>query len=76
LKINILLLEYDYSTFKLFPYKLKDLGYFVVNNNFTVKDLKMYLIEELKEKQNIDLEFEGLLIREHTTNRPSKVFII
>jgi hypothetical protein len=74
LKINLMFCENDFSRFKLFPYILTDLGTVVIKTTQDIKDLKHQLIEEVKNKMGLELDPQYTLLREHTTERPAKIF--
>ena len=52
IKINLFTCEYDYSFFLVFPYKVTDVGIFMVDLNWTVVELKKSLIEEIKKRRD------------------------
>jgi hypothetical protein len=68
-------LDYDYSTFKLFPYKYTEVGQKAIYKNLTVKQIKEDLIRDpiVQEKFGNDITTDQLLLREHTTGRPTSV---
>lgn len=77
IKINLFLCELDLTFFLLYPYKITDLGFLNLNLEkiCTIKDLKEYLINELKTKKNIDFQNKDLIvIREYLNERPTKIF--
>lgn len=81
IRINLFTCEYDFSTFMIYPYKLIDQGLFLVDLNWTIDELKLFLLNQLK-KKNIDifmkcdenLVTEDFLIREYKNERPAKIY--
>lgn len=76
-KVNLFLCELDLTFFLLYPYKVTDLGFYNIDLETvsTVKDLKEYLINELKVKKNIKFNNKELtVIREYLNERPTKIF--
>jgi hypothetical protein len=91
LKLNVFLCELDMSFFLLFPYKITEIGFFDIdisnnNNDLKIKDLKLLLLKEIKNKKGIDFEFynndnnleenDYFIIREYLNERPTKVKLI
>jgi hypothetical protein len=83
IKINLFTCEYDFSFFLVFPYKVVDSGFFIVDINWSIKQLKEFLITELEKKlnsgQNINFKLENicidtLLIRDYKNDRPAKIY--
>lgn len=83
IKINLYTCEYDFSFFLVFPYKVVDAGYFIVDLNWNIKQLKQFLIAELEKKQisgqNINFKLEkinidSILIRDYKNDRPAKIY--
>lgn len=76
-KINLFLCELDLSFFLLYPYKVIDMGFYNVNlEKISIADnLKVFLIDELKLKKNIEFTNKELVfIREYLNERPTKIF--
>jgi len=73
LKLNPHYCEYDYSIFLIFPYKISDIGVFTIDSTKTVKEIKEFFADEIKNKFNVTLDKEFLLMREYMVDKPTKV---
>lgn len=74
--INLNFLEYDYSEFKVFPYKFVSLEKFVIHKNKKVKEIKKDIIKLIEKKTGIIIEKEEyIIIRECIQDKPAKVMI-
>ena len=58
----------------IFPYKLHEIGIYYVSVNKKISELRDLLVEEIKEKKNIALDKDFVLVREHFLEKPTKVF--
>lgn len=84
IKINLYKTDYDFSFFLVFPYKTTDEGVFLVDLNWTIGDLKKFLVGELGKKVNSsggklfkddeEVKFEEIFIRDYKNDRPSKIY--
>jgi hypothetical protein len=73
IKINLYTCEYDYAFFLVFPYKLVDMGFFIIDTTWTIAQLKTHLVKEL-EKKGITKDVNKAIVREYVTERPGKVY--
>jgi hypothetical protein len=73
IKINLFSCEYDLTFFLVFPYKLTDLGFFVIDLGWTFKELKEKIIIEL-EKKGVKYDKDITILREYLTERPAKIY--
>lgn len=72
--LNLSFLQYDYSEFKIFPYKFIFLDKFIVKKAKKIKEIKKEIISLIEKKigKTIDKE-ENLIIRECIQDKPAKV---
>jgi hypothetical protein len=74
--LNMSYCEFDFSEFKVFPYKFTHLDNFIIKQNATVKDVKNDLRKLIEKKTGKVIENEDyLIIRECKQEKPSKVII-
>ena len=72
--LNLTFLEYDFSEFKVYPYKFTTLDKLIVHKNKCVKDIKQDLIKLIENKTGKIIENEDYLImRECIQEKPAKV---
>jgi hypothetical protein len=76
LKINVYRTQYDFTFFLVFPYKTIDEGILKVDLNWTIKELKLFIIAELERKsiQMNHTDIENIYIREYKNDRPTRFY--
>lgn len=74
INIRLILAQEDYSVFKLFPYKMTEIGVKKIKTCWNIKELKQVLIKEIKEKSSFSLDDEYVIIRESVTEKPSRIY--
>jgi ubiquitin C-terminal hydrolase len=75
-KITLVYCEFDYSLFKIFPYKFTELKQMIVDLGIKVKDLKKVFIEELAKRVLLapNATEKDFIIREQITEKPGKIY--
>jgi hypothetical protein len=75
-KVTLAYCEYDFSVFRIYPYKFTELKQLVIDLNMTIRDLKKVFLEELGSKDLMPRKCteDDFIIREQITERPGKIF--
>ena len=55
---------------------MTEIGGFIVDTKMTIKALKEFLCDKIKNTMNIELEGDYVIIREHLLDRPTRVYHI
>jgi len=72
-KLTCLYCQTDYSKFMIFPYKMTEIGMYVIDSHMTIGDLKVMICEEIKKKLSVELDLSSVLVREHLMDKPTRV---
>lgn len=76
LKLTCLYCNTDYSKFMIFPYKMTEIGVYVIDSQMTIGELKVFICEEIKKKLSIELDINSVLVREHVMDKPTRVLLL
>ena len=84
IKVKIVICDFEIEKFSIFPYKLLEIGVFIISIflrinlgvNWTISEMKASVCEELKNKYKIILDKEFVIIRDYQLEKPTKVKII
>ncbi len=57
----------------VFPYRMTEIGMYVIDSHMTIGELKVFICEEIKKKLSIELDLSSVLVREHLMDKPTRV---